>query len=120
MLSAGVNKGDKVPTQLAELLQGKSRISSAEVDLSAPDYDTDVLIIGGGGAGSSAAIEAHEAGADDGDCTTAIICKHCTKVAVAGNASHTPNSDDGDCTTAITCKDCGTVTTAGKANHTPT
>lgn len=63
VLSAGVNKGEKVPTQLAELLQGKSRISAADVDLSAPDYDTDVLIIGGGGAGASAAIEADEAGA---------------------------------------------------------
>ena len=62
VLSAGVNKGDKVPTQLAELLQGKSRISAADVDLNAPDYDTDVLIIGGGGAGASAAIEADEAG----------------------------------------------------------
>ncbi|MBR2955162.1 MAG: FAD-binding protein, partial [Ruminococcus sp.] len=62
VLSAGVNKGDKVPTQLAELLQGKSRISAADVDLDAPDYDTDVLIIGGGGAGASAAIEADEAG----------------------------------------------------------
>ncbi len=63
VLSAGVNKGDKVPTQLAELLQGKSRISAADVDLNAPDYDTDVLIIGGGGAGASAAIEADAAGA---------------------------------------------------------
>lgn len=62
VLSAGVNKGEKVPTQLAELLQGKSRISAADVDLSAPDYETDVLIIGGGGAGASAAIEADEAG----------------------------------------------------------
>ncbi len=62
VLSVGVNKGDKVPTQLAELLQGKSRISSKDVDLSAPDYDTDVLIIGGGGAGVSAAIEADQAG----------------------------------------------------------
>ena len=61
-LSAGVNKGDKVPTQLAELLQGKSRISADSVDLSKPDYDTDVLIIGGGGAGASCAIEADEAG----------------------------------------------------------
>lgn len=62
VLSAGVNRGDEVPTQLAELLQGKSRISASDVDLSSPDYDTDVLIIGGGGAGASAAIEADEAG----------------------------------------------------------
>ena len=62
VLSAGVNKGDKVPTQLAALLQGKSRITAADADLENPDYDTDVLIIGGGGAGASAAIEADEAG----------------------------------------------------------
>ena len=62
VLSAGVNKGDKVPTQLAELLQGKSRISADGVDLASPDYETDVLIIGGGGAGASAAIEADDAG----------------------------------------------------------
>lgn len=62
VLEAGVNKGGKVPTQLAELLQGHSRINPADVDLSNPDYDTDVLIIGGGGAGSSCAIEADEAG----------------------------------------------------------
>ena len=62
ILGAGVNKGEKVPTQLAQLLQGKSRISASDVDLTKPDYDTDVLIIGGGGAGASAAIEADEAG----------------------------------------------------------
>ena len=62
VLKAGVNKGGKVPTQLAELLQGHSRISAEDVDLSAPDYDTDVLIIGGGGAGASAAVEADKAG----------------------------------------------------------
>lgn len=62
VLTAGKNKGEKVPTQLAALLQGHSRINPGEIDLSAPDYDTDVLIIGGGGAGASAAIEADEAG----------------------------------------------------------
>ena len=33
------------------------------VTLAEPDYDTDVLIIGGGGAGCAAAIEAHNNGA---------------------------------------------------------
>ena len=63
-LKIGPNKGGKVPVELAELLQGKARISSTQVDLSKPDYDVDVLVIGGGGAGSSAAIEAHENGAN--------------------------------------------------------
>ena len=64
VLSVGPNKGEKVPTELAALLQGKSRINTADIDLSKVDYDVDVLVIGGGGAGSSAAIEAHEAGAN--------------------------------------------------------
>ncbi len=62
-LTVGPNKGDKVPTELGEILQAHSRISADCVDLSTPDYDVDVLVIGGGGAGTSAAIEAHEAGA---------------------------------------------------------
>ncbi len=63
-LRLGPNKGDKVPRELAQMLQAHSRIDPASMDLSAPDYDVDVLIIGGGGAGSAAAIEAHAAGAN--------------------------------------------------------
>ena len=63
VLSAGANKGEKVPHELAALLQAKSRIAAGDVDLTAPDYDVDVLIIGGGGAGASAAIEADNNGA---------------------------------------------------------
>jgi len=61
-LTFGPNKGQKVPKELAVLLQAKSRISGVDIDLENPDYDTDVLIIGAGGAGSAAAIEAHENG----------------------------------------------------------
>ncbi|MEE1318778.1 MAG: FAD-dependent oxidoreductase [Ruminococcus sp.] len=64
VLKVGPNKGEKVPTELAEMLHAHSRITADSVDLTNPDYDVDVLIIGGGGAGSSAAIEAHEAGAN--------------------------------------------------------
>ena len=64
VLEIGPNKGDKVPKELAEILQAHSRITPDSVSLDTPDYETDVLVIGGGGAGASAAIEAHEAGAD--------------------------------------------------------
>ena len=63
-LKMGPNKGGKVPVELAELLQGNPRITPEQVDLTKPDYDVDVLIIGGGGAGASAAIEAHQNGAN--------------------------------------------------------
>ena len=61
-LKIGPNKGEKAPLELVDLLQGKSRITPTEINLTKVDYDTDVLIIGGGGAGSSAAIEADNAG----------------------------------------------------------
>lgn len=64
ILKMGPNKGEKAPTELAALLQGRSRLDGKEVSLASPDYDVDVLVIGGGGAGSSAAVEAHVAGAN--------------------------------------------------------
>ena len=62
-LRIGPNKGGKVPLELAALLEGRSRLGEQLPSLTEPDYDADVLIIGGGGAGCSAAIEAHKAGA---------------------------------------------------------
>ena len=55
VLQIGPNKGDKVPTELAEILQAHSRITAESVDLENPDYETDVLIIGAGGAARAAA-----------------------------------------------------------------
>lgn len=62
-LKVGPNKGEKAPHELAAMLEAHARVHAGEVDLTKPAYDTDVLIIGGGGAGCSAAIEANEAGA---------------------------------------------------------
>ena len=63
VLQIGPNKGEKVPKELAAILQANSRINPADIDLSKVDYDVDVLVIGGGGAGTSAAIEADNNGA---------------------------------------------------------
>lgn len=63
-LKIGANKDEKVPKELADILQAHSRITPESVDLTKADLETDVLIIGGGGAGAAAAIEAHEAGAE--------------------------------------------------------
>lgn len=61
-LTVGANKGDSVPSELATLLQAHSCITPDTVDLLHPDFETDVLIIGGGGAGCAAAIEAAKCG----------------------------------------------------------
>ena len=63
VLKVGANKGESVPHELCELLEANARIKPEEIDLNNVAYDTDVLIIGGGGAGASAAIEADNAGA---------------------------------------------------------
>jgi succinate dehydrogenase/fumarate reductase flavoprotein subunit len=62
-LQVGVNKGDATPVELADLLEGNSRIDPAKLDPSTPDYNVDVLVIGCGGAGASAALIAHDEGA---------------------------------------------------------
>ena len=62
-IKIGPNKGEKAPIELTKVLEGKPRLSSKEVNLDNVDYEADVLVIGGGGSGTSAAIMASEAGA---------------------------------------------------------
>ncbi len=63
-LLLGPNKGDYTPNEVAELLEGNSRINPDKIDLNKIDYDVDVLVIGAGGAGASAALLAQENGAN--------------------------------------------------------
>lgn len=63
-IKVGPNKGQKANKELVHLLHSNSRLLKDKVDLGKVDYDVDVLVIGGGGAGSSCAIEAHNAGAN--------------------------------------------------------
>ena len=63
-IKVGPNKGQKAPLELTKMLHSTSRLINEKIDLTKIDYDVDVLVIGGGGAGSSCAIEAHNAGAD--------------------------------------------------------
>jgi len=62
-LLLGPNKGERTPNELADLLEGNSRVNPDKIDLSKIDYDVDVLVMGGGGAGASAALLAEENGA---------------------------------------------------------
>jgi len=63
-VKVGPNKGDLFQDEVADLLESRSMIRPENVDLTSVDYDTDVLIIGGGGAGTSAALMASEGGAN--------------------------------------------------------
>jgi succinate dehydrogenase/fumarate reductase flavoprotein subunit len=54
----GVNKGEQLTTEVADLLESYSRVDPAIFDLNKTDCDTDVLVIGAGSAGMAAAITA--------------------------------------------------------------
>ena len=60
----GPNKGDIAPNEVADLLDAYPLIQGNEIDVNKPDYTVDLLIIGGGLAGTTAALLAHENGVD--------------------------------------------------------
>lgn len=62
-LKVGKSKDYAIAHEMADLLEAYSRVDPAKVDLSKVALQTDVLVIGGGGAGTSAAILAAENGA---------------------------------------------------------
>jgi succinate dehydrogenase/fumarate reductase flavoprotein subunit len=63
LIHIGPNKGEEITTEVADILESHSRIKPGLFDLSKADYETDILIIGGGGAGCAAAIIAMQNGA---------------------------------------------------------
>ena len=58
----GPNKGELLYNGIVDLLEAKPVLMSKDVDISKVDYDVDVLIIGGGGAGTVASLFAYESG----------------------------------------------------------
>jgi len=62
-LSLGPNRGDRTPRELADALEGAALLPSNFNLEQEPDAVCDVLVIGGGGAGASAALLAQESGA---------------------------------------------------------
>ncbi len=62
IMKVGVNRGEPCHRELANVLQSDSRISEADL-AGAATVETDVLVIGGGGAGCTAALIAQQQGA---------------------------------------------------------
>ena len=62
-ISVGVNKGDRAVSELVDLLETKGRVEPDTINLNDTFLSVDVLILGGGGAGLTAALFSHDAGA---------------------------------------------------------
>jgi len=56
----GPSKGYAVQPEMVNLLEARSRINPDVIDLDKIAYETDILILGGGGAGTAAALMAQE------------------------------------------------------------
>ncbi len=61
-VKTGPDKGLVLPEEVAMLLESRSMLRPEHVKLDKVDFDTDVLVIGAGGAGNSAALLAADAG----------------------------------------------------------
>jgi succinate dehydrogenase / fumarate reductase flavoprotein subunit/L-aspartate oxidase len=62
-IRVGVNKGYAISPEIVNLLEARSRVDPDLIELNKIAHETDVLIIGGGGAGTAAALTARENGA---------------------------------------------------------
>jgi succinate dehydrogenase / fumarate reductase flavoprotein subunit len=58
----GIDEGSVMYNGIVDLIEARPILDPKEVDLSKVDYDLDLLIVGGGGAGSVAALFAQESG----------------------------------------------------------
>jgi len=61
-LQIGIDKGALLYNGIVDLLEAKSVLDTKAVDLGKIDFDVDLLIVGGGGAGTVAALFAYESG----------------------------------------------------------
>jgi succinate dehydrogenase / fumarate reductase flavoprotein subunit/L-aspartate oxidase len=62
-LKVGPGKGYALAGEIADQFEARSRVDPDKIDLNEIHYETDVLVIGGGGAGTAAALTAQEKGA---------------------------------------------------------
>jgi succinate dehydrogenase/fumarate reductase flavoprotein subunit len=63
-LRLGANRGQRVPVEFGRAVESYSLFNPDRLNLKEPDYEVDILVVGGGGAGCAAALTAQALGAD--------------------------------------------------------
>ncbi len=75
-VQVGPNRGDEAPHEVVDLLEAYPLITEKDIDLNSIDYDVDLLIIGGGGAGTVAALWANDHGISTENILMATKLRH--------------------------------------------
>jgi len=85
-VKVGPSKGDRMPHEVVDLLEAYPALETGRIDLSSPDLEVQVLILGGGGAASVAALFAHEEGIPTEDILMVTKLRHgdCNSVMAQG------------------------------------
>jgi len=85
-LAVGPSKGARMPQEVADLFEAYPLVAPDSIDLSTPDLETQVLILGGGGAASVAALFAREEGIPTEDILMVTKLRHgdCNSIMAQG------------------------------------
>jgi len=85
-LAVGPSKGARMPHEVADLFEAYPLVEPGAVDLSKPDLAVQVLILGGGGAASVAALFAREEGIPTDDILMVTKLRHgdCNSIMAQG------------------------------------
>lgn len=92
----GPSKGDRMPHEVADLLEAYPLVDPREIDLSRPDLDVQVLILGGGGAASVAALFARAEGIPTDDILMVTKLRHgdCNSIMAQGGIQAADRESD--------------------------
>ena len=95
-VKVGPSKGERMPHEVVDLLEAYPVVDPRQIDLSSPDMEVQVLILGGGGAASVAALFAHEEGIPKEDILMVTKLRHgdCNSIMAQGGIQAADRAPD--------------------------
>jgi len=95
-IKVGQNKGDAAPDPVADLLEAYPLIEEGEIDIQNVDYSVDILVIGGGLAGTTTALWANMEGIANNKILLVNKLRHgdCNSIMAEGGTQAADRSND--------------------------